>query len=186
MTKTDTVKILAVLKVAYPGYFEKQDFEEKKQMVELWTLMLADYPYEAVDAAVRAHISSNKFPPAVAEVIEQLQKICKGQEMSELEAWGYVSCALRNSAYRAREEWAKLPEEIRGMVSPELLRSWSMVSAGEAETVIQSQFLKTYRQAKKRQQEFAALPKSVQQFALRAQKTEGGILLLHEKLHDLP
>ena len=187
MTTKDTVKILAVLKVAYPRYFEKQDFEEKKQMADLWTVMLEGYPYEAVDAAVRAHISTNKFPPSVAEVIAEVRKLSAGGGENELEAWGHVSRAIRNSTYRAREEWEKLPEEIQQMVSPDLLRSWAMVSTGEAETVIQSQFLKTYRAAKKRQQEFEALPKSVQQFALSAKsQREGGILLLNEKLHDLP
>ena len=185
MTKTDTMKILAVLKVAYPAHFQKQDYEEKKQMVELWTLMFADRSYEAVDAAVLAHIATNKYPPSVAEITEQIQRFLAGGEMNEMAAWGYVSRAIRNSTYRAREEWEKLPEEVRQMVSPELLRSWAMVSAGEAETVIQSQFLKTFRQAKKQQKDFEALPKSVQRFALSAQKGEGGLLLLNETMHGL-
>ena len=185
MTKAETMKILAVLKVAYPAHFQKQDYEEKKQMVELWTLMFADWSYAAMDAAVRAHIATSKFPPSVAEITEQLQKFSPTKALGEAAAWGCVSRAIRNSAYRAGEEWEKLPEQVQQVVSPELLRSWSMVSTAEAETVIQSQFLKTYREAQKRRKEFEVLPVSVQRFALSAQKGEGGLLLKDAKLHDL-
>lgn len=163
MTKVETGKIMSVLEVAYPRYYAGQDEEKKKQAVALWHMMLKEQPYELVQTAVKAVIATNTFPPTVAEVIEKINSLKNGSEMTELEAWGYVSKAIRSSTYRAREEWENLPAELQSMVSPDLLRSWAMVEADDVETVLQSNFLRMFRSTRAKRKEYDALPGSVKQ-----------------------
>ena len=178
MTKAETAKIMAVFQAAYPRYYAGQSEEEQRQAVSLWASMLADYPYELVVAAVKAVIATSKFPPAVADVIEKINAIQRDGEMTELEAWGYISRAIRNSTWHAQEEWERLPEELRRVVSPDLLRSWATVEADEVETVIHSNFLRTFRAAQARQKEYDALPGSVKQYMAQIGVKTDGLLCM--------
>jgi len=176
LTKTETAKIMAVLQGNYPRYYAGMDLETKRQAANLWADMLGEYPYELVMRATEAVIAANKFPPTVAEVIEKINAIKNGPGMTELEAWGYVSRAVRSSAYHAREEWEKLPEDLRRIVSPDLLRSWAMVEADNAETVLQSNFLRTFREAQARRKAYDALPGSVKAYMARIGGNADGLL----------
>lgn len=178
MTKKETMQIMAVLQGAYPRYYAGQSYEEKKQAMELWHMMLGEYPYELVNQAIAAIIATNVFPPAIAEVISRMNSIQKGGEMTELEAWGYISRAIRNSTWHAQEEWERLPEELRCVVSPDLLRSWATVEADEVETVIHSNFLRTFRAAQARQKEYNALPGSVKQYMAQIGVKTDGLLCM--------
>lgn len=166
MTKEEMGKIMTILAVAYPKYYADQTKDERKQAVLLWYSMFQEYPADLVGQAVKAVIATAVFPPSIAEVnamIGKLQNDC--QEMTELEAWGYVSRAIRSSAYRAQEAWESLPAEIKRCVSADMLHAWAMVEDENVETVLQSNFIKTYRAAKIRQKQYDALPLSVKEFS---------------------
>lgn len=184
MTKAEVSKIMTVLQVAYPRYYAGQSEEEKRQAVSLWHMMLEEYPYELVQQAVKSVIATNKFPPTVAEVIEKIGFLKSSGGMTELEAWGYVSKAIRASAYRAQEEWEKLPAELQRIVSPDLLRSWAMVEGDNVETVLQSNFLRTFRAAQERQKTYDAVPKEVKIFMANIGNGAGGLLSATEESDD--
>ena len=164
MTKEDVSKIMTVLQVAYPRYYAGQSAEEKLQAINLWHMMLEEYPYELVQKAVKTVIATNKFPPAISEIIEKIGFLKSEGSMTELEAWGYISKAIRGSTYRAKEEWEKLPEELKHIVSPDMLRSWARVEADNAETVLQSNFLRTFRAAQERKKTYEAVPSDVKEY----------------------
>lgn len=164
MTKAEVAKVMTVLQVVYPRYYAGQSEEEKRQAVSLWHMMLEEHPYELVQQAVKSVIATNKFPPTVAEVIEKIGLLKSSGGMTELEAWGYISKAIRASTYRAQEEWEKLPAELQRIVSPDLLRSWAMVEGDNVETVLQSNFLRTFRAAQERQKTYDAVPREVKIF----------------------
>lgn len=164
MTKAEVAKVMTVLQVVYPRYYAGQSEEEKRQAVSLWHMMLEEHPYELVQQAVKSVIATNKFPPTVAEVIEKIGLLKSSGGMTELEAWGYISKAIRASTYRAQEEWEKLPAELQRIVSPDLLRSWAMVEGDNVETVLQSNFLRTFRAAQERQRTYDAVPREVKIF----------------------
>lgn len=175
MTIEEMGKIMSILAVAYPKYYSEQTKEEKKQALILWYSMMGDYPADLVANAVKAVIAKSVFPPAIAEVmqmINDLQNNC--QEMTELEAWGYVSKAIRSSAYRAKEAWEGLPAQLQKCVTPDMLRVWAAVGTGEVETVVQSNFNRTYRAMLAQQKQYDALPASVKEFTkqLSEQKAE--------------
>jgi hypothetical protein len=161
------MKIMAVLKAAYPRYYSNTTDEDAKQAVLLWQTMLEDYTYDVVSKAVKALIAVNKFPPSVAEVIEKIQLITQPQEMSELEAWQYIRKAVKNGYYGSQEEWEKLPPILQQIVGPETIRAWAMIEGDDCETVIQSNFMRSYRARVKSAKEYQALPSDVKQYAAK-------------------
>lgn len=172
MTKKETAQLMAVLKVAYPRYYQGMSVAEAKQAVALWYSMLLDYPYEQVMQGVRAVIAVQKFPPTIAEVIEQMQMLTTKSTMGEIQAWVMVKQALRNGYYHSVEEFGKLPAEIQVTIGRhETLREWAQVDTASVETVVGSHFMRAYRAKQRQLKTQMALPTDVR--ALTEVATEG-------------
>lgn len=165
MTLEETTKVMSVLKTAYPRYYDGIDAQTARQTVRLWASMLNDYSYELVINAVKALIAINKFPPVIADVIEKIQMLTENREMTELEAWSLVHKAVCNSAYNSEAEFEKLPPEIQQTVhSPEQLKTWALTPEDELNTVVASNFQRSFRVRSKQAREYAAIPVSVRKF----------------------
>ena len=185
MTREDTIKILSVLRGAYPAFYRDITKQEAESTIALWESMFDEEPYELVAAAVKAFISGDGkgFPPAIGQIKERIRLITTPEEMTEQEAWSYVSKALRNSTYGSVEEFAKLPPEVQAVVhDPGQLRQWAMAEADEVETVIASNFQRSFRAKQKTSKEYMALPTSVKQLMIsagyRKDPTEVGLVRL--------
>lgn len=170
MTKKETIAIMALLKASYPRYYSDMDAEDIENVINLWYTMLKDYDGKIVGQAVKSVIATNKYPPTVAEVLEKIKLITGKEEMTEMEAWSYISKAVSNSTYHALEEWEKLPEQLQKAVSPDLLRSWAMIEGDDVQTIIQSNFLKTFRANEKRRKDIESLPSSAKELMLECSK----------------
>ena len=171
MTREDTIKILSVLRGAYPAFYRDITKQEAETTIALWASMFDEEPCELVGAAVKAFISGDGkgFPPAIGQIKERIRQITQPEEMTEQEAWSFVSKALRNSTYGSEEEFAKLPPEIQAVVhDPGQLRQWAMSPAEDVETVIASNFMRSYRAKQKANKEYIALPTSVKQLMISA------------------
>ncbi len=171
MTREDTIKILSVLRGAYPAFYRDITKQEAESTIALWESMFDEEPYELVAAAVKAFISGDGkgFPPAIGQIKERIRQITTPEDMTEQEAWSMVSKALRNSTYGSVEEFAKLPAEVQAVVhDPGQLRQWAMSPADEVETVIASNFMRSFRAKQKASKEYMALPTSVKQLMLAA------------------
>ena len=171
MTREDTIKILSVLRGAYPAFYRDITKQEAESTIALWSAMFDEEPYELVGAAVKAFIAGDGkgFPPAIGQIKERIRQITQPDEMTEQEAWVYVSKALRNSTYGSEEEFKKLPPEIQAVVhDPGQLRQWAMSPAEDVETVIASNFMRSFRAKQKVNKEYMALPTSVKQRMIAA------------------
>ena len=171
MTREDTIKILSVLRGAYPAFYRDITKQEAESTIALWESMFDEEPYELVAAAVKAFISGDGkgFPPAIGQIKERIRLITQPDEMTEQEAWSLVSKALRNSTYGSEEEFAKLPPEIQSVVhDPGQLRQWAMSPADDVETVIASNFMRSFRVKQKVNKEYMALPTSVKHLMISA------------------
>lgn len=170
MDRTETIKIMAVLRAAYPMYYAKQSTEDLQGVVNLWTEMFSDEPYQLVAMAVKALIKTrvSTFPPAIGEITEKIMQLTKPDEMTELEAWALVSKALKNSGYSSREEFEKLPPIIQRIIGSHYqLREWSQLDQDEVDTVVASNFQRSYRARAKSEREFEALPADVKDFMVQ-------------------
>lgn len=164
MTREETVKILALLKVAYPHSFKDITRADAEAMLDLWTMQFREDSMEFVSAAVNALIATRKdgYSPTIGEVKDQMFKLREHDGLSESSAWALVSKACGNGLYGYMEEFAKLPEEVqRAVGAPEQLKAWAMMDAETVESVVASNFMKNYRTLKKRDKDLAILPPEV-------------------------
>lgn len=77
MDREETLKIMAVLKAAYPAYYRDMPKRDAENAVSLWNEMFAEDDYAVVGAAVKALIASDVkgFPPNIGAVKAQIQRI---------------------------------------------------------------------------------------------------------------
>lgn len=166
MDRNETSKILSALKAAYPHSFKDLSKRDGEAVLDLWTAMFAEEPYEAVSAAVYALIATRKegYSPTIGEVKERLVTLRNTEELPEESAWAMVSKACRNGLYGYKKEFAKLPPEVQAAVgTPEQLRAWAQMDTQTVESVVASNFMRNYRTRQKREQETAKLPPQIRQ-----------------------
>ena len=167
MNQMETIAIMAVLETAYPQFYAKKSQEEKMDVIKLWAEMFADEPSAIVAMAVKALIKTREstFPPGIGEINAKIMQITQPEEMTELEAWGMVAKAIRNSAYSSVEEFGKLPQAVQKIVgSPAQLQEWSQMDSGTVSSVIASNFQRSYKARAKSDREYNALPSTVKAF----------------------
>ena len=161
MTRDETVKIIRIMCDSYPNYKPNNISET----VDVWCMMLEDYNYNQVAVALKAYVTSDTsgFAPSIGELIAKIQMISQPQELNEMEAWSLVSKALRNGTYGAVEEFSRLPPIVQEAVgNPDNLRNWATSDCKAIETVIQSNFIKTYRSVTSRTEEIKRVPAEIQ------------------------
>ena len=145
---------------SYPNY-KPNDISET---VDVWNMMLSDYDYNLVAMALKAYILSDTsgFAPNIGKLVAKIQTISQPQELDGMTAWGLVSKALRNGTYGAVEEFNKLPPLVRQAVGmPDNLKNWATSDYKTIETVIQSNFLRTYETVVKRANEINRMPNDI-------------------------
>ncbi len=160
MTREQVGKLLMTIQAYYPNY----NPPDKEITLNAWYIMLAEYPEELVLQALRACIATNTsgFAPDVGQIMSKIQTISQPQELDGMTAWGLVSKALRNGTYGAVEEFNKLPPLVRRAVGmPDNLKNWATSDYQTIETVIQSNFLRTYETVVKRANEINRMPDNI-------------------------
>ena len=171
MTREDTIKVLSILRGAYPGFYRDITKQEAESTIVLWASMFEEEPFELVGAAVKAFITADAkgFPPAIGQIKERIRQITQPEEMTEQEAWALVSKAISRSTYGSVEEFEKLPPEIQAVVhDPGQLRQWALAEADEVETVVASNFMRSFRAKQKATKEYLALPTDVKRLMISA------------------
>lgn len=174
MTRQETLAIMSVLKAAYPGYYKDMTRADAESIVGLWAEMFKDDPTEVVAMAVKAHIASDRkgFPPHIGAIKDAIVKLVEKEAMTEVEAWGLVVKAIRNGNYGAQEEFEKLPKTLQRLVgSPNQLREWAMMDSDVINSVVASNFQRSYKARVAQEREYMALPQDVR--ATMAQLADG-------------
>lgn len=166
MDRNETIQVLTVLKAAYPHSFKDLSARDANAMIDIWQTMFAAESYAEVNAAVGALISTRKegFTPTIGEVKERLafaREQASGT-LSEQAAWAMVEKACRNGLYGYKKEFEKLPPEVQRVVGePEQLKAWAEMDAETVNSVVASNFMRSYRVEKQREKERSLLPPSV-------------------------
>ena len=160
MTREETVKIIRIMSDCYPNYKPNN----LSETVDVWQMMLDEYSYNQVSIALKAYVTSDTsgFAPSVGEIVAKIQLVSQPQELDGMAAWGLVSKALRNGTYGAVEEFNKLPPLVRQAVGIlDNLKNWATSDYQTIETVIQSNFLRTYEVIVKRANEINRMPDNI-------------------------
>lgn len=166
MTKKEMAEIIAIMQSNYPDDFRGMSDKAVDGKINLWLMSFRDDDYTDVLAAVMAHINTdtNRFMPPVGVIKEKLVEIRMPDEMTPQEAWELVSKATRNSSYNSGEEFEKLPPVVQRLVgSPMQLKEWAAMDTETLQSVIASNFQRSYKVRAAKEREFLALPSAVRQ-----------------------
>lgn len=170
MTKNEVIKLLMTIQTFYPSY----RVENKEFAINAWYTIIGDCDYKLMEKALRTYITTDTsgFAPNIGQLLDKLHTIQSPQELNEMEAWALVSKALRNGYYGAVEEFNKLPPLVQKAVgSPDNLRNWSQTDVKAIETVIQSNFMRSYAAIVKREYEIKKMPADAQALIENVNKT---------------
>ena len=164
MNYEETLAIMGVLKAAYPQYYRDMKRSDAESVVSLWAEMFKEEPVNVVAVAVKAYIASDTkgFPPHIGAIKDAIVKIKAPKSMTEQEAWLLVKNATRNGLYGSAEEFEKLPPICKKLVgSPSQLREWATMDSDTLNSVVASNFQRSYKVMEKREKERLALPSDV-------------------------
>lgn len=167
MTKEEMIQIMAIISAAYPRFYDKQTDADKMAALKLWYRHFVNVSYDLMLQAVDAVITTNKFPPTIAEINEKIDLLlCDySKNISESEAWAYVSKAIKNSTYDYENEFNKLPSIIRKIVSSAYqLREWAAMDETTVQSVVASNFQRAFRNETEKVKQRLSLPKERQKY----------------------
>ena len=75
MTRQEAIKLLALIKVAYPTAYRDMDQASKQATVNMWQMSFPDVPFLIMEQAFNHFRMVSKYPPTVAEMVEELRHI---------------------------------------------------------------------------------------------------------------
>ena len=172
MDKKDILECLSLLKVAYPYIYRDISDGDAKAIVNLWSFSFADSDPQTVKFAVSELIKRSSYAPSIADIrdyISSMEDIASGTP-SDSQMWSILLRAVRNGYYNFREEFEKLPDELKAYVGqPEQLRAWAQIDESIFNSVHQSNFMKNFKASRQRVKDSKLLSPEVKQLLL-AQK----------------
>lgn len=75
MNREESIKLLALIKVAYPTAYKDMDKETKLATVNMWQSTFHSVPYQIMVMAFERFRMASKFPPTVADMAEELVNV---------------------------------------------------------------------------------------------------------------
>lgn len=173
MDKKDILECLSLLKVAYPYIYRDISDGDAKALVNLWSFSFADSDPQTVKFAVSELIKRSNYAPSIADIrdyISSMEDIASGTP-SDSQMWSILLRAVRNGYYNFREEFEKLPDELKAYVGqPEQLRAWAQIDESIFNSVHQSNFMKNFKASRQRVKDSKLLSPEVKQLLLAQKK----------------
>ena len=157
MNLEETVRILASVAIVDPAIRDR----DSELLAQVWQQVFADVPYAEVNRALGAFFATDTkgFPPTPGAVNAFVRKARQLNEPSENEVWALVVKAASRSTYYSREEFEKLPEDVREIVgSPRILYEWAQADPREMNTVIAAGFRRAWRERQELKRELGLYP----------------------------
>ena len=152
MTREETVDLIRSIVNLYPNWKP----ENLTETVNAWHWALEEYPAQSVKAALQMYVKTNNtgFAPSVSQIINGIYKPMEKDTLSEGEAWSLVKRAIQDGNYHAEERYNELPPLVQKAVgSPNMIHQWAGTDSDEVNTVIMSNFQRSYRIIVQREQE---------------------------------
>lgn len=168
MTLVETKKALAVIQEVYPHFMDGRNADTT---ASIWAKMFPSEEYAQVEAAIMAFIVSDVkgYPPSIGQIKDQLSMMQADNTLDEAGAWALVMAAMRNGLYGSDKEFAKLPFDVqRSVGSANQLREWAMMDTEVVNSVVCSNFMRSYRARSVHTREMQKLPDTVRQMYLAA------------------
>ena len=91
-TKNKIIEMIASIKTIYPYYAKDTNVE---MLVNTWTLLLKEYPDNAIEAAFFQCLQVCKVPPTPADVIEKMNAMLNAAQVTDEQLWTEYVAALK-------------------------------------------------------------------------------------------
>ena len=154
MNRVEILRMLGILKSAYPNFYKDISKSEAENIVELYEMMFKDESKEVVFTALKDIISTSEYPPTIATIKNKIYELKNPYELDNNELWISLLKAISNSSYHSEEEFSKLPNEVKLFVrSPEQLREMAVMDSDVINSVTKGQFMKQIEVIKQRVKE---------------------------------
>lgn len=145
MQKSETAKILKVLKDNYPKHYNDQDESSYDMMASMWTYQFQENTLDEVFKALNAAIAAKTdgFPPSIGEVKMRIVDITAPETGDAEDRWRKYFNAVKRASVHADEDYAAFPEDLKDFTSPGELR-WQASREDFNESVEHSNFLRSW------------------------------------------
>lgn len=156
MTRQECKQLLMIVEATYPNFRTASPGET----LEAWNIFLADYDYNTILGALKIYINSSNsaFAPSVSQLIAMTRKPKELSAPTCTEVWREVRNAIRSGIYHHQEEFEKLSDFAKKCVGESAqLREWAMLESETIDSVIASNFEKTYKAMLNREYQIDAL-----------------------------
>ena len=88
MTKKEAAMLLNLIKLSYPTAYRDTDDNWMVATINMWASSFSDVPYLIIEQAFNHYRMTHKFPPTVAEMVEELQHIYyEATELALIHKW---------------------------------------------------------------------------------------------------
>lgn len=75
MTVEESIKLLALIKLAYPNSYKEIDKDTQLATVKMWQRTFDTLPFAIIQMALDHFVKKSKFPPTIADMVEELKNI---------------------------------------------------------------------------------------------------------------
>ena len=75
MNRKEAAKLLELIKLSYPNAYRGMEDKWMVATINMWTCSFPDVPYPIIEQAFNHYRMTAKFPPTVAEMVEELKGI---------------------------------------------------------------------------------------------------------------
>lgn len=156
MTEQETLKIMALIKTAYPRFIEGVD---SKTAARLWHEMLKDLDYGQIQIALKRWIATEKWPPSIAEVRSMATGLNNDAIGDWTEGWNQVTRAIsKYGHWSEREALDSMDDVTRDCVKA---IGWQTICESTSIGVERGHFRTMYEQRKNSIRRSEAIPDSL-------------------------
>lgn len=164
MTKKEFSQLSIGLKAAYPRFQMLATDEE----MTFWYTMLQDIDYKVAQNAALEHISTNIFPPSIAEIRKLCAERMKRPVLSFDEAWGVV---VKARSQCGRDEPLKAYERMDELTLSVVKNlGWYQICTTMNDEATRANFREAYEAKVKKIQSDMQIPEFVAQNKLQIQE----------------
>jgi hypothetical protein len=156
MDKEEFKKIAIAIKTSFPDSNVLQD----SSAMDIWFMMLSDLPYEVAQAATLEYISTNKFPPKIADIREKSSGYLNAPISDWSEAWETVLKLIRKFGYMEEMQALANMDDITRTCVKRL--GYQNICMSEYITADRANFRDIYENEAKRRREQSKVPLQLQ------------------------
>lgn len=151
----------AVWVSALQTYYPRFNLLPNKEAIELWYRELNDIPIDVLSTALRKWVTTERWPPSIAELRALCSEITQGKAPDWGEAWRETMRAVGRYGYMQESAaMAAIPPLTRKAVS---FIGWQDICASESPEILRAQFRQIYESVARREVEDRQLPPALKE-----------------------